>query len=860
MTEKQPVIESVKPNHGWESSGEIGFPLSSTKNVVVSNASTNGKSFIRVRTIGPFGGVCLSNLTVPGNFTVNARVKCVGLPGDIGVFMDEAGNGPGFQFGAEHNSRNYLVTAGHGNDGRTSIKHQISTNRLIQRNEWHDVRFEVRNRRALLSVDGFTLGEKELGERYDASVERHPQLYFFDTEVEIERVSVTPINGAKPHPALSPPHLANDLGMSFYRISPGTFMMGDDRGEHDEAPRRKVSITKPFYMAATPVTNAQYERFDPGHRKFRGVMGLSEEDDEAVVNVSWHDARRYCEWLAERMGEPCRLPTEAEWEYACRAGTDTVFNTGDHLPEEFRMCQRQTWKPERVSTKVGLTAPNAWGLRNAHGLVEEWCLDWYGPYDESDVVDPVGPKDGEFRVSRGGSHNTKIRHLRSAKRFAALPADRHWLLGFRVAIGAPTRTPTREATPVPSVDGTIKGKKHVWRRVDTETPFFAGPISFVKIAPDSHGPLYSKHNHVPAITYCPNGDLLAVWFTCELEEGREHAIAMSRLRAEASEWDEAKLFWKPPSRNAPGSALHTDENGVIWHFNGMGLKETWSHAAVIVRKSEDNGMTWSAPELLMGHDHPFSTLIGFTATQSGLMIAGCDAGVDRVDGRDEYGTVLLISSDDGETWETKPERIDDDLLENLLSEPTGPIIAGLHGPIVELSDGALMAFGRKLTVGGNMPKSVSQDGGVAWRYSATPFQPHFGGQRVVLKRLNEGPLFHAGFANEPMEVLDESGTKRMITGLFGALSYDDGETWPVIRLITDDGPDRIVDGGAHTKEFTLGTDSAEPKGYLACVQTPDDVIHLISSKNHYQFNVRWLETPMPSKAEARTERIRFFDN
>ncbi|MHC4062453.1 MAG: formylglycine-generating enzyme family protein, partial [Planctomycetota bacterium] len=133
----------------------------------------------------------------------------------------------------------------------------------------------------------------------------------------------------------------NSIGMKLVRIEPGSFTMGfGDKplprelitrkshfpnGDFDEHPRHKVEITRPFYMAVYEVTNAQYELCDASHKDERGRAGFSKDDNEAVTFVSWHDAAAFCKWLSEKEGLPYRLPTEAEWEYACRAGTKTTF-------------------------------------------------------------------------------------------------------------------------------------------------------------------------------------------------------------------------------------------------------------------------------------------------------------------------------------------------------------------------------------------------------------------------------------------------------------------------------------------------------------------------------------------------------
>ena len=152
---------------------------------------------------------------------------------------------------------------------------------------------------------------------------------------------------------------------------------------------------------------------------------------------------------------------------------------------------------------------------------------------------------------------------------------------------------------------------------------------------------------------------------------------------------------------------------------------------------------------------------------------------------------------------------------------------------------------------GRMPKSISSDGGKTWHYSASPFPPISGGQRCLLLRLQEGPIFLASFTGDrreatPMPIVDASGEERLVTGLFGALSYDDGETWEHTRLITDDGADReleTMDG----RPFTMGLTSAELGGYLAVCQGQNGIIHLISSRQHYRFNLAWLKELPPSK-------------
>ena len=181
----------------------------------------------------------------------------------------------------------------------------------------------------------------------------------------------------------------NSLGMVLVRVSAGSFLMGDTnstpaalngpphlpKGDWDEQPIHKVTFRRDFYMSQTEVTEEQYRQFDP---QFKTL----EEARPYAVGMSWNDAMAFCEWLSKREGKGYRLPTEAEWEYACRAGTMTLFASGDRAPA-------QAWS-------------NAWGLQGMHTRPVEWCWDWHGRYLYEAQTDPVGPERGIARVVRGG--------------------------------------------------------------------------------------------------------------------------------------------------------------------------------------------------------------------------------------------------------------------------------------------------------------------------------------------------------------------------------------------------------------------------------------------------------------------------
>jgi len=202
------------------------------------------------------------------------------------------------------------------------------------------------------------------------------------------------------------------------------------------------------------------------------------------------------------------------------------------------------------------------------------------------------------------------------------------------------------------------------------------------------------------------------------------------------------------------------------------------------------------------------------------------------------GTALHLSRDGGQTW-TDPGK--GKPASRFVQENTGEgTIAGIHAQVVELTDGRLMALGRGDSILGQMPMSLSADLGRTWTYQASPFPPIGGGQRLVLRRLHEGPLllvsFTSGDRRAPeangMTFTDQDGNPFVGHGLFAALSFDEGGTWPVRKLLTPGAG--AYDGGAHTGPFTATPTRAEHAGYLAATQTPDGVIHLVSSRLHYR--------------------------
>jgi len=205
-----------------------------------------------------------------------------------------------------------------------------------------------------------------------------------------------------------------------------------------ESPQHLVKITRPYYLSSCEVTQQQYEHV-MGDRPWEGKPLVREGANFAASYVTWDDAVEFCRKLSERENEEYRLPTEAEWEYACRAGSKATWSFGD----DRRQLEDHAWYDANAYQdgaqyphRVGRMLPNGWGLYDMHGNVWEWCQDWYGRYDakKKESVDPTGPERGRHRVWRGGSFASAAQNTRSATRLSFDREDYHpeYLAGFRV--------------------------------------------------------------------------------------------------------------------------------------------------------------------------------------------------------------------------------------------------------------------------------------------------------------------------------------------------------------------------------------------------------------------------------------------
>jgi formylglycine-generating enzyme required for sulfatase activity len=288
----------------------------------------------------------------------------------------------------------------------------------------------------------------------------------------------------------------NSIGMTFVHIPAGVFLMGapdtDDLAQKDEKPQHKVRISQSFYLAAHEITVAQFRTFvrETGFKtaaetdgkgasgynaEWRGFEynsakyfwqnpGYQQDENHPVVNVNWHDAEAFCAWLSKKEHRKYRLPTEAEWEYACRAGTTTRFTTGN-APEDLKsvanLCDQalatkwdtstvqkhgldpkiikfQSWNDGHAFTApVGSFKPNAFGLNDMLGNVGEFCSDWYQSdyYRESPELNPKGPlKDKMGHVVRGGTFLNGPTLVRATSRVECEDLYRNYVIGFRVLL------------------------------------------------------------------------------------------------------------------------------------------------------------------------------------------------------------------------------------------------------------------------------------------------------------------------------------------------------------------------------------------------------------------------------------------
>ena len=243
--------------------------------------------------------------------------------------------------------------------------------------------------------------------------------------------------------------LGDQVTMKLVLIPAGRFLMGSPETEEDRDKGEvlhAVTISKPFYMGVYEVTVSQYAQFVKATGQEHNEPEFKQTGNHPVVNVDWNAIQAFCKWTSSKTGKTVVLPTEAQWEYACRAGTKTRFGFGDKaedLHTYANYCNKSLTKKRKDAERgdgfaetapVGSLKPNDWGLYDLHGNVAEWCSDGYGDYKRQAVTDPAGADRSLFGVVRGGSWVHELKYCRSASRLRGDRSCLYSTIGFRVVV------------------------------------------------------------------------------------------------------------------------------------------------------------------------------------------------------------------------------------------------------------------------------------------------------------------------------------------------------------------------------------------------------------------------------------------
>lgn len=630
----------------------------------------------------------------------------------------------------------------------------------------------------------------------------------------------------------------NKAGMRMVYVAPDTFKMGGgDWTERPEGlPVHPVRLTEGFFISEEPVKFSLFEQF---YREVHGCEPDITEWKGYAQGVSWFEAADFCRWTGALEGAACRLPTEAEWEYAAR-------NSGRFGLD--RMCDLH---------------------------MREWCFDWYEDYPETETENPEGAVSGLFKSVRGGFLDSPARYnvfpLEPWTRGSLPPGYRHdpedrnnpfgrHNIGFRLVFGRIPKPAGPQPMPLVCLNVHQLSEEPAQRKAP-QKPYFRKRYLF-PVPPDNAAPeeirgvglpaLFRHHNHSPALCAAKNGDLIFTVYSSYHEYDAGVGLLGCRLRFGSDQWDMPDLFINPVGVNDHAPNLFTDEDGTICHFWGwQELPDSYPFQYIV---SKDNGATWSGVKFPKFKNkaervvrQPVNTCI---RAKDGTFYMVSDASAAPC-------SVLWRSRDGMKTWENPAGRT-----------------AGRHSSAVELSDGRLLAMGGKNSnLDGYMPFAVSGDRGDTWTVGKTPFPALGSGQRPCIIRLQSGKLFFCGDfqdkkgnrpdgtirsdgmngpggkigsdgmlcsrgtdgSDEPLRPGEMNGSGSTAqSGCYAAWSEDEGENWTITRLW----------GTAKRKKNPELFGGADTLGYSVCRQTPDGMIHVVTSNNHpllhLEFNEAWL--------------------
>ncbi len=547
--------------------------------------------------------------------------------------------------------------------------------------------------------------------------------------------------------------LPGNVPLDLVQIQPGTFLMGQRPCEQDaypnkETPQHPVTLSNGFWMGKFEITKQQWLAV-MGSVPWMGKQYVENDPKSPAVYISWNDALAFVQKLSELTGLSFRLPTEAEWEYSCRAGTQTRFYWGDD-PDYININKYSWWrgntlvKKEANAHQVGLLKSNQWGLYDMSGNVSEWCHDWHGYYPEGPATDPPGPASAEHRVLRGGSWISIGGHCRSSRRHHELPTMAHSDFGLRVVL--------------------TENDKTVFKTPQSINLFVCGTEGI-------------NTYRIPSLIIAPDNTLLAF---CE---ARKESIS------DASPTDmilrrsiDGGLTWLPiqtlihgKGKEAlmnPCPVIDRSNNRILLFCIDANKFGENLHRQLLLT-SDDNGKTWSEPveagKLITNYDKSFVSGpgIGVQLRSGRLVIPGYTGNIDN-ELDENFQSCAIYSDDHGKSW-IQGRRVGE------LSDESQSI---------ELKDGTLM-----LNMRGNMGMSCrgvakSKNGGDTWspvKWDHTLNECPCQASIVRYSFAKNDQKDRILFANP-----DNRGERFGIlerTKMTVRLSYDEGKTWPVKKLI-----------------------------------------------------------------------------